>query len=108
MLSFLRFFLCYVSANTVPFPIESCTFTPQNGGKVTPDVTSTLISAKASIPIIGASLSEPHTYRTAVQNPPYVYIYIRVVRRTVRLSGVQFGPANGPFKRAMRKRRTGQ
>ena len=25
--------------------------------------------------IIGASLSEPHTYRTAVQNPPYIYIY---------------------------------
>ena len=26
--------------------------------------------------IIGASLSEPHTYRTIVQNPPYIYIYI--------------------------------
>ena len=24
--------------------------------------------------IIGASLSEPHTYRTAVQNPPYIII----------------------------------
>ena len=27
---------------------------------------------------IGASLSEPHTYRTAVQNPPYIYIYIYI------------------------------
>ena len=32
--------------------------------------------------LIGASLSEPHTYRTAVQNPPY--IYIRAVRPSLR------------------------
>ena len=31
-------FCCYVAAKTIAFPIESCTFTPQNGGKVTPDV----------------------------------------------------------------------
>ena len=24
--------------------------------------------------IIGTSLSEPHTYHTAVQNPPYIYV----------------------------------
>ena len=30
--------------------------------------------------IIGASLSEPHTYRTAVQNLPYIYIYVPFVR----------------------------
>ena len=30
----------------------------------------------ATVTIIGASLSEPHTYRTAVQNPPYIYIYV--------------------------------
>ena len=28
--------------------------------------------------VFRASLSEPHTYRTAVQNPPYIYIYIYV------------------------------
>ena len=28
--------------------------------------------------IIGASLSEPHTYRNAVQNPPYIYIRMLV------------------------------
>ena len=33
------------------------------------------------ITIIGTSLSEPHTYRTAVQNPPDIYIYIYVVVR---------------------------
>ena len=54
--------------------------------------------------LIGASLSEPHTYRTAVQNPPYIIIYIRAFRP----SGVQFGPANSPFKCSTRKRRTGQ
>ena len=49
--------------------------------------------------IIGASLSEPHTYRTAVQNPPYIYIYIyiRTIRPSVRSSGIQFGPAKGPI-----------
>ena len=26
-------FRCYVAAETIAFPIESCTFTPQNGGK---------------------------------------------------------------------------
>ena len=51
--------------------------------------------------LIGASLSETHTYRTAVQNSPYFYTYARP-------SGVQFSPAMGPFKRATRKRRTGQ
>ena len=30
MLSLLR---CYVAAKMIVFPIESCTFTPQNGGK---------------------------------------------------------------------------
>ena len=38
MLSLLRF------GKSIPFPIESCTFTPQNGGKVTPDTTLKLIS----------------------------------------------------------------
>ena len=53
---------------------------------------------------IGASLSEPHTYRTAVQNRPYIHgIYTYA-----HPSGVQFGPAMGPFKRATRKRRTSQ
>ena len=42
--------------------------------------------------LIGASLSEPHTYHTAVQNPPYIYIYTYA-----RPSGVQFGPAMGPL-----------
>ena len=28
--------------------------------------------------IIGVSLSEPHTYCTAVQNPPNIYIYIYI------------------------------
>ena len=51
--------------------------------------------------IIGASLSEPHTFRTAMQNPPYINI---LVHSTV----VQFGPTKGPFKRATRKRRTSQ
>ena len=64
MLSLLRFGLdIRVSAKSLPFPIESCTFTPQNGGKVTPDAT-----------LIGASLSEPHTYRTAVKKFPYIYV----------------------------------
>ena len=31
--------------------------------------------------IIGASLSEPHTYHTAVQNPPYIRVYIRILVR---------------------------
>ena len=31
--------------------------------------------------IIGASLSEPHTYHTAVQNPPYIHVYIRMLVR---------------------------
>ena len=34
--------------------------------------------------LIGASLSEPHTYRTAVQNPPYIYIRM-LVRPTSNL-----------------------
>ena len=29
-------FCCYVAAKTIAFPIESCTFTPQNGGKSYP------------------------------------------------------------------------
>ena len=29
-------FRCYVVAKTIAFPIESCTFTPQNGGKSYP------------------------------------------------------------------------
>ena len=37
-----------------------------------------LLTRKAWHLIIRASLSEPHTYRTAVQNPPY--IYMRAVR----------------------------
>ena len=32
----------------------------------------TLIILLCKIFLIGASLSEPHTYRTAVQNPPYI------------------------------------
>ena len=52
--------------------------------------------------IIWMSLSEPHTYRTAVQNPPYVYICVPLVRPSIR----QFGPAKGPFKCAMCKCRT--
>ena len=44
--------------------------------------------------IIGASLSEPHTYRTAVQNPPYIYI------RAVRPSGRRpIWSRDGRFKR---------
>ena len=35
------------------------------------DLTDLVISL-----FIWASLSEPHTYRTAVQNPPDIYIYI--------------------------------
>ena len=31
-----------------------------------------LFEALKLIRIIGASLSEPHTYRTAAQNPPYI------------------------------------
>ena len=34
--------------------------------------------------LIGASLREPHTYRTAVQNPPYIYIYIYTCPSSVR------------------------
>ena len=41
-----------------------------------------LLTRKALRLIIGASLSEPHTYRTTVQNPPY--IYIRAVRPSLR------------------------
>ena len=33
--------------------------------------------------IIGASLSEPHTHYTAVQNPEYIYIYCRAVLYTI-------------------------
>ena len=29
-------FRCYVAAKTIAFPIESCTFTPQNRGKSYP------------------------------------------------------------------------
>ena len=29
-------FRCYVAAKMIAFPIESCTFTPQNGGKSYP------------------------------------------------------------------------
>ena len=29
-------FCCYVAVKTIAFPIESCTFTPQNGGKSYP------------------------------------------------------------------------
>ena len=54
--------------------------------------------------IIGASLSEAHTYCTAVQNPPYIYIYVPLVRPSVRRP---IWPAKGPFKCTMRKRRTG-
>ena len=43
--------------------------------------------------IIGASLSAPHIYRTAVQN---VYV------PSVCPSGIQFGPAKGPVKHVMR------
>ena len=44
-------FLCYVSENTVPFPIESCTFTPQNGGKSCPgrDVKSFIATSPATV-----------------------------------------------------------
>ena len=35
--------------------------------------------------LIGANLSEPHTYRTAVQNSPYIYIY--TCHPSVRLYG---------------------
>ena len=38
------------------------------------------------------------------ENPPYIYIYIR----DLRPSGVQFGPAKDPIKRATRKPRTGR
>ena len=41
--------------------------------------------------IFGASLSERHTYCTAVQNPPDIYIYM------YRPSVVQFGPVKGPI-----------
>ena len=33
--------------------------------------------------IIGASLSEPHTYRTAVQNPPYIRMLVRLAANLV-------------------------
>ena len=52
--------------------------------------------------VIGASLSEPHTYCTAVQNLPFIYI------RAVGLAGVQFGPAKDLFKRATRECQTDQ
>ena len=29
-------FRCYVAAKTIAFPVESCTFTPQNGGNSYP------------------------------------------------------------------------
>ena len=39
--------------------------------------------------LIGASLGEPHTYGTAVQNPPdiynYIYIYVALVRPAYNL-----------------------
>ena len=35
-----------------------------------------LVNMIISNTVIGASLSEPHTYRTTVQNPPDIYIYI--------------------------------
>ena len=39
--------------------------------------------------VIGASLSEPHTYRTAVQKPPDIYIimgcmHVIIIRRSER------------------------
>ena len=53
--------------------------------------------SKANCAVIGASLSEPHTYRTAEQILLiYIYIYICAVRPSVW----KFGPAKGPFKRA--------
>ena len=34
--------------------------------------------------VIGASLSEPHTYRTAVQNPPFIYVpFLRLASNLV-------------------------
>ena len=37
-------FRCYVAAKTIAHPIESCTFTPEMAEKVTPNVTSKLIT----------------------------------------------------------------
>ena len=62
--------------------------------------------------LIGVSLSEPHVHlsyccaKSSLYN--YIYIYILLYIRAFRPSGVLFGPAKGPFKRSMRKRRPGQ
>ena len=61
---------------------------------------TSLLTRKA-LRLIGASLSEPHTYRTAVQNPPYIYIFFFNIYiytyAYARPSGVQFGPKMGPL-----------
>ena len=44
--------------------------------------------------IIGASLSEPHTYRTAVQNPPYIHVYIRMLVRPASNLVPRWAPLN--------------
>ena len=49
--------------------------------------------------IIGASLSEPHTYRTAVQDPPYIHVYTCIYIRAVRpsVSMVIWSPRRTPL-----------
>ena len=51
-----------------------------------------IIIIKLIIIIIGASLSEPHTYRTAVQNLPYIYTHVLPGRHPI-------WPHEGPLKR---------
>ena len=55
--------------------------------------------------IIGVSLSEPHTYRTAVQNPPFIYVpFLRpasnlVLRRApLNAQRANVGPASNNSK----------
>ena len=44
--------------------------------------------------IIGVSLSEPHTYHTAVQNPPYIHVYIRMLVRPASNLVPRWAPLN--------------
>ena len=52
-------------------------------------MTITDLKFNTHISVIGESLREPHTYRTAVQNPPYIYVPF------CRSPVVQFGPTKG-------------
>ena len=79
--------------------IRDCTTTSNSTESSTKRFCTYSVS-RIIFPVIRASLSEPHTYRTAVQNPPYRSTWSNLVppRAPLNAQRANVGPASNDSK----------